>query len=309
MNQAYRSKLPLLAIHGGAGDLKPEDLSEEESAAYRQALSSVVDHVFAELRDGADALEASVEAVRLLEDEPLFNAGRGAVFTADETHEMDAAAMCGRSGRAGAIAGVRNLKNPVLTARRVLEEKDFVFLAGEGAASFARKHGMVFEDDAYFRTEARYAQLQKAKAKQTMALDHHKYGTVGAVAVDLKGNCAASTSTGGLTNKRYGRVGDSPVIGAGTFAENASCAVSCTGYGEPFLLRCTAHQLAARIRFGGADLKTAATATVEDDLARFDGDGGLIAVTPQGELVLCFNSAMMYRGWAGGDLEPGCAIG
>jgi len=309
MHDFFESKAPLLLIHGGAGDLRPEDLSPEQAKAYTEALGRVLEGSFPLLAKGGKAVDAVAEAVRRLEDEPLFNAGRGAVFTAEEKHEMDAAIMCGRSGQAGAIAGARNLKNPVLCAQSVLAERDFVLLAGAGAEAYARAKGHVFESDAYFRTEERYQQLLKAKEEDRMALDHHRFGTVGAVAIDLMGNCAAATSTGGLTNKRYGRIGDSPVIGAGTYADNASCAVSCTGYGEPFLLRNAAYQVSARMRFGGASLREAAVDTVEGDLPEFGGDGGLIALTPGGQAVLCFNSAMLYRGWAGAELPAGCAIG
>jgi beta-aspartyl-peptidase (threonine type) len=309
MHTSFQSKLPLIAIHGGAGDLRPEDLSESTAAAYHASLDSVLKHSYAMLEAGRPAMEVVVEAVRLLEDDPLFNAGKGSVFTSEATHEMDAAVMCGASGHAGAIAGVRNLKNPVLTALEVLNEKDFVLLGASGAEAYAKEHGHIFESNEYFYTEARFAQLKKAKEAGTIALDHHKYGTVGAVAVGLDGHCAAATSTGGLTNKRYGRIGDSPIIGAGTYAEDATCALSCTGYGEPFLLRNAAYQVSARMKFGGVSLEDAMRATVEDDLIKFDGDGGIIAVDPKGHIVLCFNSAMMYRGWAGGSLPGGTAIG
>ncbi len=308
MIHSFKSRLPVLAIHGGAGDLRPEDLDAEQSAAYQAALQRVLAAAWSALRDGADALDVVTEAGRLLEDEPLFNAGKGSVFTAEERHEMDAAVMCGASGRAGAVAGVTGLRNPVLVAREVLAEKDYVLLSGPGAEAYARAKGAAFEDATYFYTEARHQQLLRARESDVMALDHHKYGTIGAVAVDLKGNCAAATSTGGLTNKKYGRIGDSPIIGAGTFASNRSCAISCTGYGEPFLLRTAAYQVAARMEFGGASLADAVRATVEEDLMAYDGDGGLIAVGPGGEIVLGYNSAMMYRGWVGADIEPGWGI-
>jgi beta-aspartyl-peptidase (threonine type) len=308
MIQSFQSGLPILAIHGGAGDLRPEDLAPEQAAAYEAALKRVLTPIWAQLKSGSSALDTAVEAVRLLEDEPLFNAGRGSVFTTEGTHEMDACVMCGRSHQAGAIAGVRNLRNPILTAKAVLAEKNFVLLGGSGAEKYARERGHIFEEDAYFYTEARAQQLEKAKAADVVALDHHKYGTVGAVVVDQAGHCAAATSTGGLTNKQYGRIGDSPLAGAGTFAEDGICAVSCTGYGEPFILRSAAYQVASRIRFGGVDLKEAVRATVDEDLLQHDGDGGLIAVAPNGEIVLGYNSAMMYRGWAGGSIEMGVGI-
>jgi beta-aspartyl-peptidase (threonine type) len=299
MIQSFRSQLPLLAIHGGAGDLRPEDLEPEQARAYEAALRHVLEPTWAELSQGAEALDVAVEAVRRLEDEPLFNAGRGAVFSADEKHEMDASVMCGKSHQAGAIAGVRNLRNPVLTAREVLRERDYVLLGGPGAEAYARERGQIFEEDAYFFSQQRYDQLLRARETNRMTLDHHKYGTVGAVVVDASGHCAAATSTGGLTNKRFGRIGDSPIVGAGTFAEDGLCAISCTGYGEPFLLRNAAYQVAARMRFGGADLPAAVRATVEGDLAQHDGDGGLIAVGSDGHIVLGYNSAMMYRAWVG----------
>ena len=200
------------------------------------------------------------------------------------------------------------LRNPILTARQVLDEKDYVLLSGRGAGAYAKEKQAVFEAPEYFHTDARYRQLLKAKEADKMALDHHKYGTIGAVAVDAQGNCAAATSTGGLTNKQYGRIGDSPIIGAGTYASNKTCAISCTGYGEPFLLHLAAYQVAARMEFGGASLEDAVARTVESDLPKYDGDGGLIAVGPSGKIVLGYNSAMMYRGWAGADVEPGCGI-
>jgi L-asparaginase / beta-aspartyl-peptidase len=308
MHTHFHGKAPLLAIHGGAGDLRPEGFSPAQRLVYESALQRVIEAVFPELRAGCSALEAAVEAVRLLEDEPLFNAGRGAVFTAEGHHEMDAAVMCGQSGQAGAVAGVRLLKNPVLTATKVLEQENFVLLSGSGAEEFAREHGQIFEPAAYFHTPERMAQLEKARMPNTMALDHHKFGTVGAVAIDRNHHSAAATSTGGLTNKRYGRIGDSPIIGAGTFAGDSTCAVSCTGYGEPFLLRNAAYQVAARMKFGRANLSEAVRATVHEDLPRFQGDGGLIAVAPTGELCLSFNSAMMYRAWAAADIAPRWAI-
>lgn len=298
----------MLAIHGGAGDLRPEDLSPELSAEYLAALRRVIDSVWPMLRDGGDALSAATEAGRLLEDEPLFNAGRGAVFSAEKTHEMDAAVMCGETGNAGAIAGVIGVRNPVLVAREVLDEKNYVLLAGKGAEKYAKEKGAAFEAPDYFYTEERYQQLLKAAEEDRMALDHHKYGTIGAVAVDVDGNCAAATSTGGLTNKKYGRVGDSPIVGAGTYASNKTCAISCTGYGEPFLMRSAGYQVAARMEFGGASLSDAVRATVEEDLVNFDGDGGMIAVSPSGDIVLGYNSAMMYRGWVAADIEAGTGI-
>jgi beta-aspartyl-peptidase (threonine type) len=304
----FDSRLPILAIHGGAGDLRPEDLSPDQAAAYESALRNVLAPIWRQLKSGSSALDTVVEAVRMLEDEPLFNAGRGSVFTAEGYHEMDACVMCGQSHQAGALAGVRNLRNPILTARAILHEKNFVLLGGSGAEQYAREQGHVFEEDAYFYSQARYEQLCKAKEARVVALDHHKYGTVGAVAVDSSGHCAAATSTGGLTNKQYGRIGDSPLVGAGTLAEDGLCAVSCTGYGEPFILRSAAHQVASRIRFGMVDLKEAVRATVDDDLLPHDGDGGLIAVAPNGQIVLGYNSAMMYRGWVGGSVEMGVGI-
>jgi beta-aspartyl-peptidase (threonine type) len=308
MIQTFKSGLPILAIHGGAGDLRPEDLDPEQAAAYKAALKRVLEAVWPRLKAGETALDMAVEAVRLLEDEPLFNAGKGSVFSAEETHEMDACVMCGRTHQAGAIAGVQNLRNPVLLAKEVLPEKNFVLLGGDGAEQYGKERGHIFEDAAYFYTQARYEQLKRAQQDSIVALDHHKYGTVGAVVVDQEGHCAAATSTGGLTNKQYGRIGDSPIPGAGTYAEDSLCAVSCTGYGEPFLLRSAAYQVAARIRYGGVDLKEAVRATVEEDLVQYDGDGGLIAVAPDGEIVFGYNSAMMYRGWMGASIEMGVGI-
>lgn len=254
---------------------------------------------------GASALDAVTEAVRLLEECPLFNAGMGAVFTRDQTHELDACVMDGYSLQAGAVAGVKHLRNPVLAARLVLEKSPHVLLIGEGAENFAISHGMARVDNDLFSTPERLLQLQEAKAGGEIILDHHaaplderqKMGTVGAVALDLAGNLAAATSTGGMTNKLPGRVGDSPLPGAGCYANNASVAVSCTGTGEVFMRTLAAYDIAALMEYGQLSLYSACERVVMEKLPALGGSGGLIAVDREGNVVLPFNSEGMYRAW------------
>jgi len=229
---------PAIAIHGGAGTILKSVILPEQEKAYHLALKTALESGFNILQAGGTSLDAVVAAVECLEDSPLFNAGRGAVFTNDGKHEMDAAVMVGNSRAAGAVASVTGVRNPIRLARAVMEHSEHVFLAGAGAEQFARNHAIAFEPEDYFFTRQRYDQWQEAMREGVVQLDHRddkKFGTVGAVALDTTGNIAAATSTGGMTNKRYGRIGDSPVIGAGTWADNATCAVSCTGHGEYFI--------------------------------------------------------------------------
>jgi isoaspartyl peptidase/L-asparaginase-like protein (Ntn-hydrolase superfamily) len=258
------------------------------------------------LADGGAALDAVSAAVMALEDDPLFNAGRGAVFTADGEIEMDAAVMEGRERRAGAVAGICGPRHPVLAARAVMERSDHVFLAGEGARRFCRAAGLEHVASEWFRTDARWEALQKELERRRLALpddgdEARKHGTVGAVACDSQGDLAAATSTGGLTAKMPGRVGDSPVLGAGTWADNASCAVSATGHGEFFIRHAAAHEVASRMRWGRQTLEEAANAVVMDELAPIGGSGGLIAVDSLGRVAMPFNCAGMYRGLAAAD--------
>lgn len=290
-----------LAIHGGAGTITRALLRPEQEAAYLQGLNAALEAGEALLRAGDTAAEAVVAAVCALEDCPLFNAGRGAVFTAEGTHELDASLMRGDTLRAGAVAGVSGVKNPILLAKAVMEKSDHVMLAGKGAEAFARTQGLAFESDAYFYDAFRWKQLQDALRDGRVQLDHtapedRKFGTVGAVARDRHGNLAAATSTGGMTNKKYNRIGDSPVIGAGTYANNATCAVSCTGHGEFFIRAVVAYDISCLIEYKGLSLKEACEVVVMQKLVNAGGEGGLIAVDKYGAIELPFNSEGMYRG-------------
>jgi L-asparaginase / beta-aspartyl-peptidase len=293
-----------LAIHGGAGTLRRGDMTAEREALYRAGLARALAAGHEVLADGGAALDATTRAVCALEDDPLFNAGRGAVFTRDGTQEMDAAVMDGRDRRAGAVAGIFGPKNPVLAARAVMERSPHVMLIGEGALRFCREAGLVFAEPEYFFTEARWRALRETIAQEAAgnadADEARRHGTVGAVARDRDGNLAAATSTGGMTGKLPGRVGDSPIIGAGTFADNATCAVSATGHGEFFIRYAVAHEIAARIAHAKQALAEAAAAVVAE-LAPIGGSGGLVAVGHDGSLALPFNCAGMYRGYVRED--------
>lgn len=288
-----------IAIHGGAGTLDPAALTPGKEQAYRAALTTAVRRGHGVLTAGGSALDAVEVAVRVLEDTPLFNAGRGSVFTAEGKHEMDAAIMQGSDLRAGAVAAVQNVKNPVGLARLVMERSNHVLVSGRGAFEFAYRHKVPLEDDAYFFDQFRHDQWQEVKDSGHVRLDHStgekKFGTVGAVALDAHGNLAAATSTGGMTNKRWQRIGDSPVIGAGTYANNETCAISCTGNGEAFLRAVAAHDVHALMAYKGLSLEAAVRTVVHEKLPPLDGEGGLIAVDRQGNVVLDFNCTGMYR--------------
>lgn len=310
--------LPLIAIHGGAGTMSRSHISEVQNTAYHAALKSVLEAGRDLLATGGTALDAVSLAVDMLEDCPLFNAGHGAVFTHDETHELDAAIMDGASMRAGAVACVSRIRRPLRAARAVMEHSEHVLLVGQGAESYAQGLGLELVLPGYFSTHARREQLQRALATDQSVLDHDgaalgfgrpatitppldegkKFGTVGAVALDAYGNLAAATSTGGMTNKRSGRVGDTPLIGAGTYADNRTAAVSCTGTGEMFIRAVAAYDLCARMAYGGLSLEAAAQKVVMDVLPALNGRGGLIAVDAQGNVSLPFNTEGMYRGYA-----------
>ncbi|WP_423140921.1 isoaspartyl peptidase/L-asparaginase family protein [Parablastomonas sp. CN1-191] len=284
-----------LAIHGGAGTMRREAMTPAREAEYRAALDAALNAGSAVLAKGGSALDAVSAAVAVMEDDPHFNAGRGAVFTWDGTNQLDAAIMDGRTRAAGAIAGVSHVKNPVRLARAVMEHSPHVMLAGAGAEAFARTQGIQMVDHAYFATPERRRQLEELKAKNLGFLDvDHKYGTVGAVALDSQGHVAAATSTGGMTGKRWDRIGDSPIIGAGTYADDRACAVSATGAGEYFIRAGAAHEICARIRFKGESAQTAADAVIKD-IAELGGDGGVIVVTPGGDAAFSFNTPGMYR--------------
>jgi beta-aspartyl-peptidase (threonine type) len=288
-----------LAIHGGAGTILRSSMTPEKEKLYREGLRGSLEAGTKVLEQGGTAVEAVEQAVIALEDYPMFNAGRGAVFTHEGKNEMDAAIMNGETMMAGAITGVHNVKNPVKLAKAVMEKSDHVMLTGEGAVAFAKKVGLPFEPDEYFFTQERYEQLLKIRDSNKMQLDHtpdKKFGTVGAVALDTHGNLAAATSTGGMTNKRYGRVGDSPVIGAGTYANNKTCAISCTGHGEHFIRAVVAHDISCLMEYKGLSLKDACRYVVLEKLVATGSRGGLIAVDSKGNTELVFNSEGMYRG-------------
>ncbi|RBM30978.1 isoaspartyl peptidase/L-asparaginase family protein [Vibrio tarriae] len=303
-----------IAIHGGAGTILREQMSDALRMEILATLEQAVRVGHQLLVEGADALDAVVAAVTVLEDSPLFNAGKGSVLTHNEMVEMDASVMHGAAREAGAIAGVRHIRNPIQLARDVLRHSDHVFLIGDGAEQFAFQQGHVYTEQDYFFTERRYEQLQNMKQQDRFALseasyqsesaeheppseypDDKKFGTVGAVALDQQGNLAAATSTGGITNKRFGRVGDSPIIGAGTLAENGNVAISCTGMGEYFIRYAVAGDIAARMRYLKEDVHTACETVVQGELKSVGGEGGLIAIDAQGELHFAMNSSGMYR--------------
>lgn len=294
----------VIAIHGGAGAISRASLTPEQEKRYVDALSAIVETGQRMLEEGASALEVVTEAVRGLEECPLFNAGIGAVFTRDETHELDACVMDGNTLNAGAVAGVSRLRNPVLAARLVMEKSPHVLLVGEGAERFAFDHGMAPVSPEIFSTPERFDQLVAARTAGLTRLDHaaplderSKMGTVGAVALDKAGNLAAATSTGGMTNKLPGRVGDSPLVGAGCYANNASVAVSCTGTGEVFIRTLAAYDIAALMDYGGLSLAEACERVVMEKLPALGGSGGLIAVDREGNVALPFNCEGMYRAW------------
>ncbi|WP_394788684.1 isoaspartyl peptidase/L-asparaginase family protein [Rhodoferax sp.] len=289
-----------LAVHGGAGTILRSTMTAEREAAYHAGLRRALDAGRTLLADGGTALDAVTAAVMALEDEPLFNAGRGAVYTSAGKQEMDAAIMDGRNHAAGAIAGICGPRNPIVAARAVMEKSEHVLLIGDSALAFCQAQGIAFEDAAYFFTEARWQALQDTLAMRRSGTqdqdDSRKHGTVGAVARDRFGHLAAATSTGGMTAKAPGRVGDSPVIGAGTWADDATCAVSATGHGEIFIRYAAAHEIASQLRHAGQSLDVAARAVVVDLLAPQGGSGGVIAVDKDGGFALPFNCAGMYRG-------------
>jgi beta-aspartyl-peptidase (threonine type) len=298
-----------MVIHGGAGNITPSMMSKEQEAEYTKALTAAIDKGYAVLRDGGAAVDAVVAAIVELEDNPLFNAGKGSVFTKKGLHEMDAAIMDGKDLMAGAVAGVRNIKNPISLAREVMLHSGHVFLSGKGAGEFALNRGLDILPDEYFFNKERYDQWIAIRDSDFYQLDHkddnlkgplptteYKFGTVGAVACDQHGNIAGGTSTGGMTNKRFGRIGDSPVPGAGTYANNATCAISCTGHGEYFLRAVVAYDVSCLMEYKGLNLKQACETVVKDKLKKMGGEGGLIAVDAHGNHEFCINSAGMFRG-------------
>jgi len=288
----------VIAIHGGAGTISKSGLSKESKDAYLGALNEALGIGYSVLEKRGSSLEAVLAAVTSLEDCPLFNAGKGSVFTNEGRHEMDASIMDGQTLRAGAVAGVTGVRNPIQLAWNVMKKSEHVMLLGTGAEKFAREQQMQFEPESYFFQQHRYDQLMEAQETGKIILDHSdkKFGTVGAVALDLHGNMAAATSTGGMTNKRYGRIGDTPVIGAGTYANNKTCAVSCTGHGEYFIRAVVAYDVSCLMEYKGLSLQEACEEVVLHKLKNMGGEGGLIALDHSGNSCLVFNSEGMYRG-------------
>ncbi|WP_299757125.1 isoaspartyl peptidase/L-asparaginase family protein [uncultured Pontibacter sp.] len=289
-----------IAIHGGAGTITQATLSAEQDIAYKAALKEAVEAGHQVLAAGGTALEAVELAVVYLEDSPLFNAGKGSVFTKEGKHEMDASIMCGKTLEAGAIAGVKSIKNPIKLASAVMLHSEHVMLSSYGAEEFALAYGIEFAPEKYFFDKYRYEQWSEVRDSDIFMLDHteqrdEKFGTVGAVAVDQAGNVAAATSTGGMTNKRYNRIGDTPIIGSGTYANNRTCAISCTGHGEFFMRAVVAYDVSCLIEYKGYTLRQACDEVVMKKLVAFGGEGGLIAVSTAGEVAMPFNSEGMYR--------------
>ncbi len=338
--QDYSDKITLV-IHGGAGTITRANMSPEREKAYREALDNALDKGYAVLKKGGTSVQAVEAAIHVMEDSPLFNAGKGAVFTNEGKNEMDAAIMEGKTMKAGAVAGVTTIKNPISAAIAVMDQSVHVMMAGKGAEQFAKEKGLEIVDPSYFYTEARYKALQKAKEQEKTELDHNakeqdggkekkeikkapktglhssddliftegkKFGTVGCVALDKYGNLAAGTSTGGMTNKKYGRIGDAPIIGAGTYANNATCAVSATGHGEYFIRSVVAHDISALMEYKGMSLSDAANEVVMKKLVEKGGEGGVIAVDRNGNVAMPFNSEGMYRGYIQADGKRGILI-
>jgi beta-aspartyl-peptidase (threonine type) len=291
-----------IAIHGGAGTILRSSMTEEKEKQYTTALQTALNTGYSILEKGGSSVDAVEATIISLEDCPLFNAGKGAVFNNKGGHEMDASIMNGKDLSAGAVSLIKNVKNPISLSRAVMEKSEHVFLCAEGAEEFAKKMNLPFESDEYFNDEFRFEQWQKAKEADGSFLDHNvqtqgdkKFGTVGAVALDINGNLAAGTSTGGMTNKKFGRVGDSPIIGAGTYANNNTCAISCTGHGELFIRSVVAYDISALMEYKSLSLKDACNEVVMKKLVAIGGEGGLIAIDRNGNIELPFNSEGMYR--------------
>ena len=302
-----------IAIHGGAGTLIQGMMTPDKEMAYKSALQNSLTKAYEILKNNGTAIEAVTKAVVELEDSYLFNAGKGSVFTADGTHEMDASIMDGKNLNAGAVALITGIKNPICLARDVMEKSEHVFLAAEGALKFAKDLEYKLEDEMYFFDQLRHQQWLEIKGTDSFQLDHSlkkdsKFGTVGAVACDRKGNIAAATSTGGMTNKRYGRVGDSPMIGSGTYANNKTCAVSCTGSGEFFMKGVVAYDVSCLMEYKGMSLTEAASEVIHHKILGIGGDGGLIAVDAKGNITMPFNTEGMYRASKTAEGEEEIAI-
>nr|WP_321221494.1 isoaspartyl peptidase/L-asparaginase [uncultured Psychroserpens sp.] len=297
-----------IIIHGGAGTILKKNMTPEKEAAYKAKLEEAIRVGYDILKNGGSSLDAVEKTINIMEDSPLFNAGKGAVFTNAETNELDASIMDGKTLNAGASAGTTTVRNPINLARLIMDKSPHVMMAGLGAETYAKEQGLTMVDPSYFYTESRFNSLQRAIEREKVELDHDdkqafydpeikdsKFGTVGCAALDKNGNLAAGTSTGGMTNKRYGRVGDAPIIGAGTYANNNSCAVSSTGWGEYFIRAMVAHDISALMQYKGLTLKEAAHEVIQNKVPQLGGDGGIVAVDKYGNMVAEFNTAGMYR--------------
>lgn len=315
---AQPGKKYVLVIHSGAGTILRSSMTSEKEALYKEGLQHALNAGNAILKNGGTALDAVEAAIKVLEDDSLFNAGKGAVFTNAGNNELDASIMDGKTLKAGAVAGVTNIKNPITAARAVMDKSEHVMMAGKGAEAFAAANGCTVVNPSYFFTTARWRGLMNAKKQDSLKALHkdssnallrqpgnhdYKYGTVGAVALDMHGNLAAATSTGGMTNKRYGRIGDSPIIGAGTYADNNTCAISCTGWGEFYIRLVMAKTISDRMEFAHQTLKEAANEMIMKRLPALGGDGGLIGVDKDGNIVMSFDTEGMYRGFIKSDGE------
>jgi len=308
-----------IVIHGGAGTILKEDMTPDLEQAYSDGLQTALDAGYAVLEEEGSAVNALKAALVILEDNVLFNAGRGSVFTKKGVQEMDAAIMDGSTLNAGSVAGVRNVRNPIELATEVMRNSNHVFLSGKGANDFAIKQGIKLEPDEYFFSQFRYDQWKSIRDSDNYSLDHthqrleelmkdKKFGTVGAVACDQKGNIAAATSTGGMTNKKYGRIGDSPLIGCGTYANNKTCGISCTGHGEMFIRAVAAYDVSCLMEYKGLSLQEAMDIVVHDKLVKIHGEGGMIGVDAHGNAALVFNSAGMYRAIRSSDGKSEVAL-
>ena len=296
-----------LVIHGGAGTIKKENMTPEREAAIREVLNEALTVGEMILKNGGNSLDAIEATIMVMEDSPYFNAGKGAVFTNEGKNELDASIMDGRTKNAGAVGGVTIVKNPILAARAVMEKSDHVMLTGNGANLFSKEQGLEVVSQDYFYTEERWNSLERVRSKELGEINSYnklidsKFGTVGAAALDKEGNLAAGTSTGGMTNKKYGRIGDSPIIGAGTYADNNTCAISATGHGEFFIRYAVAHDISAMMEYKGVDFQKAADIVINEKLKTAGGDGGVIGVDKYGNVAMPFNTAGMYRGF----IKPG----
>ncbi|CAM1341183.1 isoaspartyl peptidase/L-asparaginase family protein [Tenacibaculum amylolyticum] len=307
-----------IVIHGGAGTILKKNMTPEKEAAYKEKLKEAITIGYTILKNGGKSIDAVEQTIHVLENSPLFNAGKGAVFTHDETNELDASIMTGSDLNAGAVAGVKGVKNPISLARKVMEKSPHVMLSGKGAVVFAKEQGLELADSSYFYTDSRFKSLQRVKEKMKAQLDHDgktafydpeikdsKFGTVGCVALDTYGNITAGTSTGGMTNKRWNRIGDSPIVGSGTYANNETCGVSSTGWGEYFIRVQVAHDISALMDYKEMSLQDAAKEVIQNKLTKLGGTGGIIALDKNGNMVFEFNTAGMYRASMNqqGDLE------